>query len=198
MSDAVQTLDQQIPPGVKLPPPEALRLLRRIAVELDRAHASGNVHGSLFPGNILVSHTGEIHLQNLRPLSPPDPASLLPAVDYLSPEFIRDGPTEPRSDQFSLAVLAYRLLTGVLPFSGTAVGAMFRIAFTSVERSGMRDLIEPAQSVLLRGLSNSPEARYASCSAMVDALEAAFKPRPVMAPTRIAPLPLPPSVRRGD
>jgi serine/threonine-protein kinase len=110
---------------------------------------------------------------------------LLRAVHYLSPECIRDQAMDGRSDQFSLAVLAHRMLTGELPFPGTPLGVMFRIAYQGLERDAIRELPPAAQTVFQRSLSKSPSERYATCCEMVDKLENALIRRPVAA-TRLA------------
>jgi hypothetical protein len=90
-----------------------------------------------------------------------------------------------RSDQFSLAVLAHLMLTGELPFGGTPLGVLFRIAYQGLERDAMRDLPAAAQAVFRRSLAKLPAERYATCGAMVDAFENALL-RPAVAPTRVA------------
>jgi serine/threonine-protein kinase len=90
-----------------------------------------------------------------------------------------------RSDQFSLAVLAHHMITGALPFPGTPLGVMFRIAYQGLERDAIRDLPPAAQTVFQRSLAKVPAERYATCAEMVDKLENALIQRPLAA-TRLA------------
>ena len=62
---------------------------------------------------------------------------------------------------------------------------MFRIAYQGLERDAIRNLPAAAQAVFHRSLAKSPAERYATCSQMVDALEAALIRRPLAA-TRLA------------
>jgi serine/threonine protein kinase len=182
-------LDNHHPPGQKLEPAAALDLLRQLASTLDYAHSHGCIHGSLHPASILLNDRRQVKVLDFGPTDLPardaSPLQLLRAVYYLSPETIRDRAIDGRSDQFSLAVLAHRLLTGELPFGGTPIGVMFRIAWQGLERDAMGDLPPAAQTVLQRALAKSPSERFSTCTQMVSALDAALIHRPVAA-TRLA------------
>jgi hypothetical protein len=186
---AGEPLDSHLAPGDKMDPAAALGLLRQLASALDYAHTHGSIHGSLHPSGILLNDRQEIKVLDLGPADLVGPKAsagqLLRAVHFLSPECIRDVPMDGRSDQFSLAVLAHRLLTGELPFAGTPLGVMFRIAYQGLERDAMRDLPEAAQAVFRRSLAKTLAERYPTCGEMVRALEGALL-RPVLAPTRMA------------
>ena len=182
-------LDTLLRAGRKLEPGDALSLIRQLASVLDYAHAHGSIHGSLHPSSILLNERNEIKILDLgvpgvagRATSP---EQLLHAVYFLSPECIRDQPMDGRSDQFSLAVLAHRMLTGELPFPGTPLAVLFRIAYQGVERDAIRDLPPAAQTVFRRSLAKRPSDRYSTCSEMVDTLENALN-RKAPAPTRLA------------
>lgn len=189
---AGESLDSHIRQGEKMDPAEVLGLLRQLASALDYAHAHGSIHGSLHPSSILLNDRQEIKVLDL---GPSDSAGrnasaeqLLRAVHFLSPECISDAPMDGRSDQFSLAVLAHLMLTGALPFPGTPLGVLFRIAYQPLERDAMRDLPPAAQAVFRRSLAKLPAERYATCGDMLDALENALL-RPAVAPTRVADAP---------
>ena len=123
---------------------KSLALLRQLASVLDYAHAHGSLHGSLHPSSILLNDRSKSRCSISAPPAAAgrnaSPEQLLRAVHYLSPECIRDQPMDGRSDQFSLAVLAHRMLTGELPFSGKPLGVMFRIAYQGLERDAIREL----------------------------------------------------------
>lgn len=182
-------LDTLIHKGRKMEPADVLGLLRQLASVLDYAHVHGSLHGSLHPSSILLNERNEIKVLDLGAPATAgrnaSPEQLLRAVHYLSPECIRDGPMDGRSDQFSLAALAHAMLTGELPFSGKPLGVMFRIAYQGLERDAIRELPAAAQTVLQRALSKRPAERYATCGEMVEALGGALL-RTVPAPTRMA------------
>jgi serine/threonine-protein kinase len=181
-------LDSLVQPDRRMEPAEALELLRQLASVLDYAHSNGSLHGSLHPSSILLNDRNQVKVMDLGAAGNTghnaDPEQLLRAVHYLAPECICDQPMDGRSDQFSLAVLAHALLTGVLPFSGKPLGAMFRIAYQKLERDAIRELPPAAQSALQRALSKHPAERFATCGEMVETLAGALL-RPVAAPTRM-------------
>jgi len=177
-------LEEAVPLGRKLAFGEVVKILRQLAGALDHAHSCGLIHGSLNPAEILANDRGEVKILGLELEERPE--YLLHAVHYLSPERLRSTPMDGRSDQFSLAVLAHRLLTGHLPFPGdSAVGVMFRIVFHAIEPSAMRALPADAQLVLERALDRDGQERYSSCGEMVEALEAALNKRTAAPPTRV-------------
>jgi serine/threonine protein kinase len=182
-------LASYIPPGERMDPAEVLGLLRQLASALDYAHAHGAIHGSLHPSSVLLNDRHEIKVLDLGPTEiagrSASAEQLLRAVQFLSPERLRDAPMDGRSDQFSLAVLAHLMLTGELPFGGTPLGVLFRIAYQGLERDAIRDLPAAAQAVFRRSLAKLPAERYATCGEMVDAFEGALL-RPAVAPTRVA------------
>jgi serine/threonine protein kinase len=178
------TLRSLLEPGRELPRAAILRMLHQLAGELDNAHSHGSIHGCLHPDAIQVGQDGALKI--VAASSPSSDEQLFHAIDYLSPERLSDSAMDGRSDQFSLAVLAHRMLTGALPFAANSpIGVIFRIAFQGVERSSMPTLPPGAQSVLLRALSRNPRDRYPSCRELVEVLAAALTERPAAAPTRL-------------
>jgi serine/threonine-protein kinase len=183
------SLDSLMRAGRKMEPADVIGLLRQLASVLDYAHSHHSLHGSLHPSSILLNERNEVKVLDLGAPATvgrnASPEQLLRAVHYLSPECIRDQPVDGRSDQFSLAVLAHRMLTGELPFSGKPLGVMFRIACQGLERDPMRELPPAAQNVFLRALSKRPSERFTTCGEMVENLSNAFF-RAVPAATRVA------------
>jgi serine/threonine-protein kinase len=188
--------------GRKLEPGDAIGLLRQLASVLDYAHGHGSLHGSLHPSSILLNDRNEIKVLDLGAPATAgrnaSPEQLLRAIHYLAPECVRDQPMDGRSDQFSLAVLAHRLLTGQLPYAGKPLGVMFRIAYQGLERDAIRELPPAVQSVFSRALSKRPSERYPTCGEMVESLAGGLF-RTVPAPTRmvsaaeVPPVPRPPA-----
>jgi serine/threonine-protein kinase len=170
-------LESSLESGRNMEPAEVLGLLRQLASALDFAHSHGSLHGSLHPASILLNDRKEIKVLDLgapAAAGNASPERLLRAIHYLSPECVRDQPMDGRSDQFSLAVLAHRMLTGELPFAGKPLGVMFRIAYQGFERDAIREFPAAAQTVLDRALAKSPGERYGTCGEMVEALAGAL------------------------
>jgi serine/threonine protein kinase len=100
--------------------PEAKALLVQIAQGLADAHAAGVIHRDLKPSNVLIGSDGVAKLADFGIAKGLDltrvtgTSTLLGTPAYLAPE----GPEDERSDLYSLGVIAYEILTGVVPFEG--------------------------------------------------------------------------------
>jgi serine/threonine-protein kinase len=95
---------------------------------------------------------------------------------YMSPEQVQGQPVDGRSDQFSLAVIAFEMLTGEKPYSGEHLTTVvYKIV---AEEPAAPHRLNPTlsgaiESVLRKSLSKKPDARYATCQEFVGALEKA-------------------------
>lgn len=166
---------------------EAARILALIAGALDEAHAKGIVHRDVKPANVLLDDDrpiltdfGIAHLGSLTGLTATGTAIGTPA--YLSPEQGLGRLVGPRSDQYSLAVMAFEMVAGRLPFTGDSVSLVVQHANTPPPAvTSFNPMVpEAAASVIARGMSKNPDDRYASCSDFARALLAAC-PQPAAA-----------------
>jgi eukaryotic-like serine/threonine-protein kinase len=162
-----------------LPVGESLGLLDGIAKGLDYAHGRGIVHRDVKPANVLLDTNGVPVIADfglVRLLEQPSATATgmfagTPA--YMSPEQAEGQEIGPASDQYSLAAMAYELLTGQVPFPGDTVSEVLTALLTrppvapSTVRTGLSARVD---SVLLKGLSKRPEQRWPSCQDLVDEL----------------------------
>jgi eukaryotic-like serine/threonine-protein kinase len=108
----------------QLAPAQAAEILQQTLFALEHAHAKGIVHRDLKPENILVTADGTVKLTDLglarafADAKNTRAGAVTGTVQYLAPEQIRGEPADPRSDLYSLGVVAFELLTGQLPFTG--------------------------------------------------------------------------------
>nr|WP_295889926.1 bifunctional protein-serine/threonine kinase/phosphatase [uncultured Devosia sp.] len=107
-------------------------LVEQIARGLNAFHRQEMVHQDLRPDNIMIDKTGTVviidfgstKVAGVVEAQPVEDEALLGTVQYAAPEYrVGDAGTD-RSDQFSLAVIAYQMLTGQLPYGANA--AMLR------------------------------------------------------------------------
>ena len=94
---------------------------------------------------------------------------------YASPEQVQGSPVDSRTDQYSLAVIAYTLLTGQPPFAGGQTGRLFYQILNDMPAtpSVVRPLLDRrADAVLLKALAKDPGQRFVSCSEFIRALAA--------------------------
>src|SRR5437867_8709425 len=169
--------------------PTALRYLRGIAAGLDYAHGGGVVQRDVKPANVLLTAEDTPVLADfgLAKLMQGSSLKSMTGVTtgtpaYMAPEQVTGGRVGPASDRYSLATIAYELLTGVIPFDGEG---LMEILYAQVHRDppppSSRDssLGPGVDAVILRGLAKAPEARWESAGAVVEALEGALAPEAV-------------------
>jgi tRNA A-37 threonylcarbamoyl transferase component Bud32 len=164
---------------------EALQILQQTAAALDFAHAHGVVHRDVKPANILLEKGVTVKVADFgiaKIASSPQytkTGMTMGTPSYMSPEQLDAKPLDGRSDQFSLAVVAYELLTGVQPFRAESFTALVHtIAYgpRPSARAANPELPAGVDQVFHRGLAKLPEERYASCRELVAALERALSP----------------------
>jgi serine/threonine protein kinase len=175
--------------GGALEPARAATFIEQVASALDAAHAAGLVHRDVKPGNILVDAVraggvpgrGEhAYLSDFGLSKKSMAASGLTATgtflgtpDYCAPEQIRGLPVDGRGDQYSLACMAFALLTGNLPFRRQeSMATLFAHLNDPVPPlSKYRgDLPPGTDAVLARGLAKEPRDRYERCGEFAAAL----------------------------
>ena len=166
-----------------LPPASGLELLRQVLAAVGHAHASGVLHRDLKPSNILL-HDGEAVITDfgLAKILASD-AELtatheqLGTVAYMSPEQIEGlRHVDPRSDLFSVGLIAYEVFTGRLPFDRS--GSDFSIQRAIVEESfpppsAFAPDVPPAvERVVLNLLSKDPSDRPPDAETVLQRLPA--------------------------
>lgn len=192
------SLEEVLRDSAGVAPGRALAWLEQTAAALDAAHAHGVVHRDVKPANLLLDAQGQVHVVDFGIASAAGLDSLtltgtvLGTASYLSPEQAQGGRASAASDCYSLAVVAFELLTGRRPFEG-ATAAAEAAAHVSGRVPSVRTF-EPSlpaalDDVFARALAKDPARRFASCSDFVAALRAAFDrdagATGVIAPARI-------------
>jgi serine/threonine protein kinase len=162
----------------------AATFIEQVASALDAAHAAGLVHRDVKPGNILVDVVpgrGEhAYLSDFGLSKGAMAASGLTATgmflgtpDYCAPEQIRGLPVDGRADQYSLACMAFALLTGDPPFRRPETMATLFAHLNDPVPPLARyrgDLPPGTDAVLARGLAKEPQDRYGRCGEFAAAL----------------------------
>jgi serine/threonine-protein kinase len=162
---------------------QTLEILRQAAAALDYAHAEGIIHRDIKPANIML-HKGtqtkiaDFGIAKVSAMSQLTVAgTILGTPSYMSPEQIQNFSLSGRSDQFSLAVVGYEMLTGKKPFERETMPALL-LAIVNGERplasAADRTLPSAVDEVFQMALNKSADQRFASCCAFVTALASAL------------------------
>lgn len=164
---------------------DVLRVGRAVGEALDYAHLRGAVHRDVKPSNVLVSLDGRVLLTDFGLVLQADLGTrgeVFGSPQYIAPEQARSSAAAvPASDLYSLGVILYQLLTGELPFddpSPTALALKHVTQAPPPPRQFNPSLTLEAEAVLLRALSKTPEDRYQTGSALMEALEEALSRSP--------------------
>lgn len=172
-----------------LPPAEAKRILRDLALALDSAHRDGVVHRDLKAENILLERgTGRALLTDFgvalqRSLDPvrAEASRAFGTPHYMSPEQAAgELDIDNRSDVYSVGVLGYYMLTGTLPFEGLTFEAL---AAKHIAEShtplyeACSDAPVELRETIERCLRKNRDERWRSARELVDALAETSAPR---------------------
>ncbi len=153
-----------------MPPHAVVAVLRPVLGGLAAAHRAGLVHRDVKPENVLISDDGDVKIADfglVRAVAAAGITStsvILGTAAYLSPEQVRDGNANPRSDVYSVGILTYELLTGCTPFTGdSALSIAYQRLDTDVRPpSAAIDGVPPQfDEFVERATARDPADRYA-------------------------------------
>ena len=186
-----------------LPIAGRLRLLLQVAHAVAHAHGRLVVHRDLKPANILVTQEGDVRLldfgvaqllENERAVESPITLQVGRALtmDYASPEQLRGEPVGTASDVYSLAVVAYEVLTDQKPYrlkrptasalEEAIVAVDVRPASTVAENPAARRALRgDLDAILNKAMKKDIRERYASVDAFAQDIERHLARLPVMA-----------------
>ena len=122
LRDHLQSLHAQ---GQRLAPGRALEILRQVSSALSYAHGLGFIHRDVKPGNIMLGKDGRAFLTDfgvvklLGSEQVTVTGTFLGTPEYMSPEQATGGEIGPTSDLYALAIVAYEMLVGQVPFKAS-------------------------------------------------------------------------------
>jgi beta-lactam-binding protein with PASTA domain/predicted Ser/Thr protein kinase len=156
------------------PIPIAIDYARQILAALRFAHRNGIVHRDIKPHNVLVDAEGRLKVTDFGiaragASQMTEVGSIIGTAQYLSPEQAKGAPVDQTSDLYSVGVVLYELLTGVVPFSGDTPVEIAMKHLTAVPEppSAKRSEIpRDLDLVILRALGKEPADRYQSAEEM--------------------------------
>ena len=163
--------------------PTTLRILRQMASALDYAHSRGVIHRDIKPGNVMLDASGTAKIMDFGIARISDTRTVTPTgmvmgtVEFMAPEQIKGEPMDGRADQFSLAAVAYQMLTGSTLFGQHTLATLAykMVNEAPVAVTARNAALPPAvDAVLNQALSKSPTDRYGTCTDFIEALDLAL------------------------
>ncbi len=165
---------------------ETRRILRQIASALAYAHAHGVIHRDIKPDNILLANDGERVMVSDFGIARAVTAGMdsrltatgvvIGTPAYMSPEQCAgDREIDGRSDLYSLGVLAFQMLSGTLPFTGSSSASILvkQISEAPPPLSQRAPWVPPGlAAATMRLLAKDPDQRFPNATAFLKALDA--------------------------
>jgi serine/threonine-protein kinase len=164
---------------------------------LSFAHTHGVIHRDIKPANIMITTHGQVKLMDFGIAKNADemhltrPGMTIGSVYYMSPEQVRGGTVDARSDIYSFGITLYESLTGRKPFQADTSYSVLNAQLNEAPIPPIQ--VNPAlpaelNAIVLHALEKSPDARFQTAQEFHDALKAL---QIQSAAGSAAPLPLP-------
>lgn len=174
-----------------LEPTQAIDIVIQILRAARSAHRRGVIHRDLKPHNVIIDEEGRARVTDfgIARAGASDmtlTGSIMGTAQYLSPEQAQGHVVSGSSDLYSIGVILYELLTGVVPFDGeTAVAIAFKqVSAQPRPPSEVNPATPPAlDAVVLRALAKDPAQRYADADEFIAALQREREALPASAAT---------------
>ncbi|MDR3677536.1 MAG: protein kinase [Acidobacteriota bacterium] len=173
------TLEHILDSGHTLTADQTFSIVRQVAEGLDYAHRNNVIHRDLKPANILVTEDGRAKITDFgiaKILAREGVARTIGVMgtpSYMSPEQVKGGEVDARTDIFSLGIIIFSMLTGKKPFAGNTAAVMFKIVYEDpAVPSSINFELTPAHNYLIkRCLAKDRNQRYASARELLGDLE---------------------------
>lgn len=190
-----EILDRYVRRSGPLPVAETADIISQVAKAVQAAHGAGIVHRDLKPDNIMYDPKNrEVKLLDFgiamdTDTSPEDRLTragfFVGTLMYVAPEAISGALVTPAADQYSLATIAYFLLTATLPYSAKTPREMFTEILSQPPKPLNRarktlTFDTRLEKVIMRALSRDPDERFSDVASFDTAFQEAVTPAPAI------------------
>lgn len=161
---------------------EVSEIMRQLLDSLGHAHAAGVVHRDMKPSNIMINKDGGIKISDFG-IAHTEASELTQHGDvlgtphYMAPEQFLGLPIGVATDLYAVGVIAFLLLTGSKPFSGSTAIVMQQVLNQRpADPSSLNPALSPLlDRVLQRALAKAPQDRYQSAREFSEAFRVAIE-----------------------
>ncbi len=159
--------------------PNVVNCMMEMCRGVQAIHSTGIIHRDLKPENVMLAKSGEIKImdfgiaKSLDGKKLTEHGALLGTVEYMSPEYLADGTVNPLGDIYSLGVIGYELVTGLLPHRGAGVLEVIDSKFnkSAVPPHEIRaDCPIVLSKMILKAMHSDSSKRYQSARAFLQDL----------------------------
>ena len=172
------TLKNYIMKKGKLSVKEATSIAVQVSLGLEAAHNQGIIHRDVKPQNIIISTDGKVKLSDFGIAKATNSntitANVMGSVHYSSPEQVRGGFSDAKSDIYSLGITMYEMVTGRVPFDGdtTVSIAIKHLQEEIIPPSRYTpDLPYSLEQIILKCTQKNPDRRYSDMGELIEDLK---------------------------
>jgi serine/threonine-protein kinase len=169
----------------RIPLDRALDYAMQVLAALSYAHGRGVIHRDIKPANIMITSHGLVKLMDFgiakstNDMNLTRPGTTMGSVYYMSPEQVRGGTVDARSDLYSFGVTLYEMLTGRKPFQADTSYSVLNAQLNQAPTPPLE--VNPAISpelnnIVLHALAKAPEQRFQTADEFRNALKALREP----------------------
>jgi serine/threonine protein kinase len=198
-----QVLSNYVAQGELIPHDDVIRIGQAVANALDYAHSKHVIHRDVKPSNIMIDRENRVVLADFGLALDTQRGSMgqtFGTPHYIAPEQARNSADAvPQSDLYSLGIILYEMLTGVVPFDDPSSMSLALKHLTEAPpplRELNPALSEEVEAIILKALAKEPQERYATGTVLMEDLTDALRAQTVAGESVLTLPPLPGGVKR--
>jgi hypothetical protein len=167
--------------------PEIARIFSALCSAIDYAHSRGMVHRDLKPANVMINQQGQVVLTDfgiariMGATQYTQTGALSGTPAYMSPEQGQGERADERSDIYSMGVMLYEMVTGMVPYDADTPFAIIMKHINEplpMPRTINPQLPEAVERIVLKAMSKNPNDRYQTAGEMARALREVIGVKP--------------------